>query len=59
MNLAAPPSKKLQYKEDTIEEATHSETEKTDLHSSSHFSQKDNTTEYKYTHSSSPIYTFN
>ena len=43
--LAAPPLKKLQYKEDLIEESLPSETEETDLDTSFHISQEDTTTE--------------
>ena len=42
--LAAPPLKKLQYKE-LIEESLPSEAEETDLDTSFHVSQKDTTTE--------------
>ena len=43
--LAVPPLKKLQYKEDIIEESLPSEAEETDLNTFFHMSQEDTTTE--------------
>ena len=43
--LAAPPLRKLQHLEDINEESLPSEVEETDLDTSFHFSQEENTTE--------------